>query len=258
MLVAPVSRSAIVIGKCLGGATVSTFQGIVILAPAGLAHVPYDPILPLTVIGGLPLLSFTLTAFGVMMAARAPRPRERCPVPGRYAERAAVPAGVSPGIAAVVTLRLSDAPSSSSAQSSSSARGKSGYVDQQNGPKKGDAGWLRGQTTRRRYHRRSDGGPERRQRCPDGGPEHRYEWYTADPPYVSRPMTTKSPETIPATRLPPRRRLSAINSNVRDRGFLRYPVLSACDWAHTVPVCGGEISEWTKREEEPVRPLGIR
>ncbi len=40
MLVAPVSRSAIVIGKCLGGATVSTFQGIVILCLAGLAHVP--------------------------------------------------------------------------------------------------------------------------------------------------------------------------------------------------------------------------
>ena len=70
MLVAPVSRSAIVIGKCLGGATVSTFQGIIILALAGLAHVPYDPILILTVIGELLLLSFTLTAFGVMMAAR--------------------------------------------------------------------------------------------------------------------------------------------------------------------------------------------
>ncbi len=70
MLVAPVSRAAIVIGKCLGGATVSTFQGIVILALAGLAHVPYDPILILTVIGELLLLSFTLTAFGVMMAAR--------------------------------------------------------------------------------------------------------------------------------------------------------------------------------------------
>jgi ABC-2 type transport system permease protein len=70
MLVAPVSRSAIVIGKCLGGATVSTFQGIFILALAGLAHVPYDPILLLTVIGELLLLSFTLTAFGVMMAAR--------------------------------------------------------------------------------------------------------------------------------------------------------------------------------------------
>jgi ABC-2 type transport system permease protein len=70
MLVAPVSRSAIVIGKCLGGATVATLQGIVILILAGLAGVPYDPILFLTVIGELLLLSFTLTAFGVMMAAR--------------------------------------------------------------------------------------------------------------------------------------------------------------------------------------------
>jgi daunorubicin resistance ABC transporter membrane protein len=70
MLVAPVSRSAIVIGKCLGGATVATLQGIIILALAGAAGVPYDPILFLTVIGELLLLSFTLTAFGVMMAAR--------------------------------------------------------------------------------------------------------------------------------------------------------------------------------------------
>jgi ABC-2 type transport system permease protein len=70
MLVAPVSRSAIVIGKCLGGATVATLQGIVILILAGLAGVPYDPVLFLTVIGELLLLSFTLTAFGVMMAAR--------------------------------------------------------------------------------------------------------------------------------------------------------------------------------------------
>jgi len=70
MLVAPVSRSAIVIGKCLGGATVATLQGMVILALAGLAHVPYDPVLFLTLIGELLLLSFTLTAFGVMMAAR--------------------------------------------------------------------------------------------------------------------------------------------------------------------------------------------
>jgi ABC-2 type transport system permease protein len=70
MLVAPVSRAALVIGKCLGGATVATFQGIVFLALAGAAHVPYDPVLFLTVIGELLLLSFTLTAFGVMMAAR--------------------------------------------------------------------------------------------------------------------------------------------------------------------------------------------
>jgi len=70
MLVAPVSRSAIVIGKCLGGATIATFQGIIMLALAWIAHVPYNPVLILTLIGELLLLSFTITAFGVMMAAR--------------------------------------------------------------------------------------------------------------------------------------------------------------------------------------------
>ncbi len=70
MLVAPVRRWAIVIGKCLGGATVATLQGIIFLALAGVAHVPYDPVLLLTLVGELLLLSFTLTAFGVMMAAR--------------------------------------------------------------------------------------------------------------------------------------------------------------------------------------------
>ncbi|MQA87210.1 MAG: ABC transporter permease subunit [Streptosporangiales bacterium] len=70
MLVAPVSRSAIVVGKCLGGAVVATFQGAVILVLAGLAGVPYAPTLMLVLLGELLLLSFTLTAFGVMMAAR--------------------------------------------------------------------------------------------------------------------------------------------------------------------------------------------
>jgi ABC-2 type transport system permease protein len=70
MLVAPVSRGSIVLGKCLGGTTVATLQGIVILILAGLAGVPYRPTLILALIGELLLLSFTLTAFGVMMAAR--------------------------------------------------------------------------------------------------------------------------------------------------------------------------------------------
>jgi ABC-2 type transport system permease protein len=70
ILVAPVSRASIVIGKCLGGATIATFQGVVFLVLAGLAHVPYNPVLLLTLIGELLLLSSTLTAFGVMMAAR--------------------------------------------------------------------------------------------------------------------------------------------------------------------------------------------
>jgi ABC-2 type transport system permease protein len=70
MLVAPVRRWAIVVGKVLGGATVATFQGIIFLALAGVAHVPYNPVLLLTLVGELLLLAFTLTAFGVMMAAR--------------------------------------------------------------------------------------------------------------------------------------------------------------------------------------------
>ncbi|HTX27122.1 MAG TPA: ABC transporter permease [Streptosporangiaceae bacterium] len=70
MMVAPVRRWSIVVGKCLGGATVATFQGIIFLILAGVAHVPYSPTLLLTLVGELLLLSFTLTAFGVMMAAR--------------------------------------------------------------------------------------------------------------------------------------------------------------------------------------------
>jgi len=46
---------------------------MIILALAGLAHVPGDPVLILKVIGELLLLSLTRTAFGVMVAARITR-----------------------------------------------------------------------------------------------------------------------------------------------------------------------------------------
>ncbi|TDE33420.1 ABC transporter [Nonomuraea mesophila] len=70
MLVAPVSRGAIVAGKCLGGALVATGQGVVILAMAGLVGVPYAPTLFLTLLAEMFLAAFTITAFGVMLAAR--------------------------------------------------------------------------------------------------------------------------------------------------------------------------------------------
>jgi ABC-2 type transport system permease protein len=70
MLVAPVRRSSIVIGKCLGGATVATFQGLLVIAIAGLVGVPYDPLLLLAVFGIQLLLAFSITAFGVMVSAR--------------------------------------------------------------------------------------------------------------------------------------------------------------------------------------------
>ena len=70
MLVAPVSRSAIVVGKCVGGALVATLQGAVIVSLAGLAGVPYDPGLLLELLGLMFIGAFALTGFGVMMAAR--------------------------------------------------------------------------------------------------------------------------------------------------------------------------------------------
>jgi ABC-2 type transport system permease protein len=70
MLVAPVSRSSIVIGKCLGGATVASVQGIILIALAGAVDIPYDPLLILGIFGLQLLLAFSITAFGVMVAAR--------------------------------------------------------------------------------------------------------------------------------------------------------------------------------------------
>jgi len=70
MMVAPVRRSSIVIGKCLGGATVASLQGVIVLAIAGLVHVPYAPGLIFGVFGLQLLLAFTITAFGTMIAIR--------------------------------------------------------------------------------------------------------------------------------------------------------------------------------------------
>jgi ABC-2 type transport system permease protein len=70
MMVAPVRRSSIVIGKCLGGATVASLQGVIVLAIAGLVHVPYDPGLIFGVLGMQLLLAFAITAFGLSVAIR--------------------------------------------------------------------------------------------------------------------------------------------------------------------------------------------
>jgi ABC-2 type transport system permease protein len=70
MMVAPVRRSSIVIGKCLGGACVASLQGIILICLAGLVDVPYDPLLLLGIFGLQLLLAFSITAFGLMIAAR--------------------------------------------------------------------------------------------------------------------------------------------------------------------------------------------
>src|SRR5438552_10659119 len=70
MLVAPVPRSAIILGKCLGGATVAAIQGLIVLALAGLVEVPYSPVMLATLAVEMLLLGFTITAFGLVVAAR--------------------------------------------------------------------------------------------------------------------------------------------------------------------------------------------
>jgi ABC-2 type transport system permease protein len=70
MLVAPVRRSSIIIGKALGGATVATLQGVLVLALAPTVDVPLSPGLAVTLLAEVFLLSFTLTALGLAVVAR--------------------------------------------------------------------------------------------------------------------------------------------------------------------------------------------
>jgi ABC-2 type transport system permease protein len=68
LVVAPVRRSSILLGKCLGGTTIAMIQGVILLALAGLVHLPYDPGLLLAIVGLQLLIAFTVTALGVMVA----------------------------------------------------------------------------------------------------------------------------------------------------------------------------------------------
>jgi ABC-2 type transport system permease protein len=70
MLVAPVRRSSIILGKALGGAVVATLQGVVVMVLGLLVDVPYTFGLVLTLLAEVFLLSFTLTAFGLAIVAR--------------------------------------------------------------------------------------------------------------------------------------------------------------------------------------------
>jgi ABC-2 type transport system permease protein len=70
MLVAPVHRGAVVLGKCLGGATVATLQGSIMLVLAGLVGIPYSPALILIVLAEMALTSLAITAIGTFVASR--------------------------------------------------------------------------------------------------------------------------------------------------------------------------------------------
>src|SRR4051812_37713969 len=80
MLVAPIRRSSIMAGKCFGGAIVATVQSMVILAMAGLAGVPYSPVLMLELLALLFLASLSITAFGLLIGARVANIQSVMPV----------------------------------------------------------------------------------------------------------------------------------------------------------------------------------
>ncbi len=80
MAVAPVSTTAILTGKCFGGATVATLQSLILLALAGLVGVPYEPAMMLVLVGLLFLMAFMITALGLMLAARVKQVQSAMPM----------------------------------------------------------------------------------------------------------------------------------------------------------------------------------
>jgi len=70
MLVAPVSRTSIVLGKALGGSTIAMFQGTLMLVFAPLIGVRLDAGLVIILMLEMLLLAFTMTSLGIVIASR--------------------------------------------------------------------------------------------------------------------------------------------------------------------------------------------
>jgi ABC-2 type transport system permease protein len=80
MLVAPVSSTAILTGKCLGGASVATLQSLMILALAGVVGVPYSPVMMIELVGLLFIMAFLITSLGLVLAARIKQVQSAMPL----------------------------------------------------------------------------------------------------------------------------------------------------------------------------------
>jgi ABC-2 type transport system permease protein len=80
MLVAPVSTTSILLGKCLGGASVATIQSVVVIVLAGAVGVPYDPLMIVEIVALLFLMSFMITALGLVLASRVKQVQSAMPL----------------------------------------------------------------------------------------------------------------------------------------------------------------------------------
>ncbi|MFE1103496.1 ABC transporter permease [Nocardiopsis alba] len=74
MLASPARRGAIALGKVCGGSVLALLQGSLLLFMAGLAGVPYHPVLLLQLAGLMFVLAFTTSALGVLTATLVRHP----------------------------------------------------------------------------------------------------------------------------------------------------------------------------------------
>jgi ABC-2 type transport system permease protein len=68
VMVAPIPRGAIVMGKILGGTTLAVIQGLLFLALAPFAHIPIGPATGFLVAATSFLVAFALTGLGFLLA----------------------------------------------------------------------------------------------------------------------------------------------------------------------------------------------
>lgn len=68
VMVAPVPRGAIVMGKIMGGTTLAVIQGLLFLALAPFAHIPIGPATGILVAASSFLVAFSLTGLGFLLA----------------------------------------------------------------------------------------------------------------------------------------------------------------------------------------------
>ena len=70
VLVAPLSRTGIVMGKAIGGASIATAQGIVMLILAPIVGITLTPIIVVRVVPLLIITSLSLSGLGILVASR--------------------------------------------------------------------------------------------------------------------------------------------------------------------------------------------
>jgi ABC-2 type transport system permease protein len=70
LLVAPVSRAAVVLGKALGGSTIAMVQGAILLILAPVLGVGLNPLLILELLALMFLVAFAISSMGILVASR--------------------------------------------------------------------------------------------------------------------------------------------------------------------------------------------